>query len=44
MQPITSAATTRTSEAVHNHEALLCWSLVVVLLRTALARCHAARS
>ncbi|CAJ92889.1 Inner membrane protein YkgB [Cupriavidus necator] len=32
MQPITSFAITRTSEAINNHEALLRWSLVVVFL------------
>ncbi|EYS88680.1 membrane protein [Cupriavidus sp. SK-4] len=32
MQPITSVTTTRTSEAIHNHGALLRWSLVIVFL------------
>ncbi|MBP0639850.1 MULTISPECIES: YkgB family protein [unclassified Cupriavidus] len=32
MQPITSVTTTRTSEAINNHEALLRWSLVIVFL------------
>ena len=32
MQPIASVATTRTNEAIHDHGALLRWSLVIVFL------------